>query len=163
MVMAFASNNEYWRLRSSHGRKRSFSSADALWSACVAYFEWVEANPLYSTQVMKFQGEATLVKVPKPRAMTIEGLCLHIGVSRETWGQYRKPDHDFSDVCSEVEMVIRTQKFEGAAADLFNASIIARDLGLVDKRENETVVQTADPLTEIMHAISQQRLDLSAK
>ena len=31
--------------------------------------------------------------------------------------------------------IIRTQKFAGAAADLLNANIIARDLGLADKNE----------------------------
>jgi len=30
-----------------------------------------------------------------------------------------------------------TQKFEGAAANLFNANIIARDLGLKDKQQYE--------------------------
>lgn len=35
----------------------------------------------------------------------------------------------------EAEEIIRRQKFEGAAADLFNPNIIARDLGLADKSE----------------------------
>ena len=34
-----------------------------------------------------------------------------------------------------MEEIIRQQKFEGAAANLLNANIIARDLGLADKAE----------------------------
>ena len=38
-------------------------------------------------------------------------------------------------VIREAEEIIRRQKFEGASADLLNANIIARDLGLADKAE----------------------------
>lgn len=112
---------------------------------------------------MKFQGVATLVCVPKTRAMTVQGCCLFIGITTETWGRYCKPDQDFSGITKNVDMTIRTQKFEGAAADLFNSSIIARDLGLVGKQQNETTVQSRDSFAEILRAISQQRLDLSAE
>ena len=36
---------------------------------------------------------------------------------------------------AKAESVIRSQKFAGAAADLLNANIIARDLGLADKNQ----------------------------
>lgn len=39
------------------------------------------------------------------------------------------------EVTTYVEEIIRTQKFEGAAVGAFNANIIARDLGLSDKKE----------------------------
>ena len=42
---------------------------------------------------------------------------------------------DFSEVTTRVDEIIRTQKFQGAAADLLNPNIIARDLGLADKSE----------------------------
>lgn len=35
---------------------------------------------------------------------------------------------------TRVEQIIRQQKFEGAAAELLNPNIIARDLGLADKK-----------------------------
>ena len=35
-----------------------------------------------------------------------------------------------------MEQIIRTQKFEGAAAELLNPNIIARDLGLADRSEH---------------------------
>nr|WP_261640834.1 DNA-packaging protein [Erwinia mallotivora] len=44
-----------------------------------------------------------------------------------------------------AEQIIYNQKFTGAAADLLNANIIARELGLADKRE---VQQTVTDLTD---------------
>jgi hypothetical protein len=63
------------------------------------------------------------------RAMTISGLCIFLDISRPTWVEYRAKE-GFSSIVSRVDEIIRTQKFEGASADLLNPSIIARDLGL---------------------------------
>jgi len=51
-----------------------------------------------------------------------------------TWKKY-KEHKDFLDIITHIETIIYTQKFEGAAAGHYNANIIARDLGLADKKE----------------------------
>ena len=127
--------NEFWRMRSSHGRKPIFKKPEDLLEACFEYFQWVHDNPLMASEVVKYQGEAKLTQVPKMRAMTIGGLCIFLDITFETWTQYRKKE-GFSEVSTRVEEIIRTQKFEGAAADLLNHAIIARDLGLADKQEH---------------------------
>ena len=132
--MSAPTGNQFWRQRSSHGRKPIFSSADALWDACVEYFEWVEANPLYEDGLVTFQGSAKHEPLAKMRAMTITGLCIFLDISRSTWDAWRDVE-DFSAIVTRVEDVIRTQKFEGASAGLLNPSIIARDLGLVEKQD----------------------------
>ena len=40
-------------------------------------------------------------------------------------------------VIERIEQTVYSQKFEGAAAGLLNANIIARDLGLADRREDK--------------------------
>lgn len=132
--MAAPAGNQFWKARSSHGRNPIFSSPDQLWESCQEYFEWVEANPLYEDKIISFQGVATHVPCAKMRAMTISGLCIFLDIGRRSWDEYRARQ-DFLPVCEHVEQVIRDQKFTGAAADLLNASIIARDLGLADKTE----------------------------
>lgn len=67
-------------------------------------------------------------------AMTIDGLCLFLDIDDSTWQRWRE-DEDFYGVVAKADKIIRAQKFAGAAADLLNANIIARDLGLVDKKE----------------------------
>src|SRR5262249_49689046 len=98
------------------------------------YFEWVEANPLYEDKLVTFQGEATHEPVAKMRAMTLGGLCIFLDIARRSWDEYASRQ-DFLPVCGKIAEIIRSQKFEGASADLLNANIIARDLGLADKTE----------------------------
>lgn len=134
--MAAPKGNQFWKARTKHGREKIFSSSDCLWEACCEYFQWVEDNPLMSSELVKFQGQATLAEVPKMRAMTISGLCIFLDITRETWSQWRS-DEDFSDTVSRVDQIIYEQKFTGAAADLLNPNIIARDLGLKDAAHHE--------------------------
>ena len=133
--MAAPKGNRFWELRSSHGRKPKFATPGDLWNACVEYFEWNEKNPLYETKVFHYQGDITEHEAPKMRAMTLMGLRLFLDIDNATWLDYSKKE-DFSAVCAAVMDVIRKQKFEGAAADLLNPAIIARDLGLADKHEH---------------------------
>lgn len=132
--MAAPKGNRFWEARSSHGRNPKFESGDQLWSACCEYFQWVEDNPLWEMKPFAYQGEVTQEAVAKMRAMTLTGLCLFLDISDDTWRNYRG-NEDLLGVVSRAEKVIYDQKFSGAAADLLNANIIARDLGLAEKKE----------------------------
>lgn len=148
--------NRFWMLRSSHGRNPIFASPDDLWSACCEYFEWVENNPLWESKAFAYQGTVTQEAIPKMRAMTIEGLCLFLDITRQTWINYRERK-DFIEVAEKVENVIRQQKFAGAAADLLNPNIIARDLGLTDKQDlahSGFIVQPTDLTDDQLAAIA---------
>lgn len=72
--------------------------------------------------------------ISKPRAVTIVGLCLHLGIHRHTWQNYRISE-EFDLVCDEIEDRMKQYKFENAVAGLMNPTLIARDIGLVDKQE----------------------------
>ncbi|SUB82018.1 Uncharacterised protein [Pragia fontium] len=136
--MAAPKRNRFWEARSSHGRNPIFGSPDDLWSACTEYFDWIEDNPLYETKAFAFQGVVTQEAIPKMRAMTIIGLCLFLDIDRSTWYAL-KAKEGFSDITTRAEEVIYNQKFAGAAADLLNANIIARDLGLKEQQQVEDV------------------------
>lgn len=132
--MPAPAGNRFWEQRSSHGRRPIFATPGDLWDAAAEYFAWVEDNPLYEDKVFAFQGVQTHEPVAKMRAMTLSGLCIFLDIARNTWDDYAKRQ-DFLGVTSQITEVLRTQKFEGAAADLLNPNIIARDLGLADKQE----------------------------
>lgn len=142
--MAAPKGNRFWEARSSHGRKPKFESPELLWEACIEYFDWVEQNPLHTAELVKHQGEATVATLPKMRAMTINGLCIFLDITRPTWDQYRKKSDDFLNIVTCAESIIYEQKLSGAAADLLNPNIIARELGLSDKKE----VSLDGPLAE---------------
>ena len=132
--MAAPLGNKFWELRLSHGRSPIFKTPEQLWTACCEYFQWVEDNPLQAEKLFAYQGNIIRGIEHKMRAMTIGGLCIFLGISKQAWGEYRQRE-GFGDITTRVEDIIRTQKFEGAAAELFNANIIARDLGLADKQD----------------------------
>ena len=134
--MQFQKGNKFWLARSSHGRNPIFSDPEQLRNACYEYFEWIEENPLYEEKIFHSSGMITKDTVTKMRAMTISGLCLFLDICENTWANYKKQP-DFLSITLEVEKVIYNQKFTGAAADLLNPNIIARELGLSDKVQNE--------------------------
>lgn len=136
--MAAPKKNQFWKARTKHGRDKIFSSPESFWDACQEYFQWVEDNPLWENKVAQFQGGVIDMPVAKMRAMTKAGLCFFLGIDETTFNRWRDgADQDFCRVAREAEHVIYQQKFAGAAADLLNPNIIARDLGLVDKNQTE--------------------------
>ena len=135
-IMAAPQGNQFWKLRSKHGRDKLFEAPDLLWDAACEYFEWCEDNPLIEVD---FKGkDADRVELPKMRAFTLHGLCLYLDVNTKYFNDFRDAKHDgFSEVLTRIIEVIYHQKFTGAAAGFLNPSIIARDLGLADKKEIE--------------------------
>lgn len=127
--------NEFWKMRSSHGRNPIFKEPEELLKASYEYFEWVVSTPLVEAKPFAYEGRITMANVPKMRAMTLEGLCIFLDVSRKTWDNYHAKD-DFLPVTSHIKDIIYNQKFTGAAANLLNSNIIARDLGLRDTLDN---------------------------
>ena len=146
--MAAEKGNQLWKIRKTHGRNPIFSSPDQMLEDCYGYFEWVENNPLMEAKAFSFQGEGWIEPVPKMRAMTITGLCVYLGIHTNTWKDYKKRD-DFIEVTSAVEQIIYDQKFTGAAADLLNSNIIARDLGLSDKKDHSSTDGSMTPKAAI--------------
>lgn len=128
--------NEFWRLvKNPTGRPTAYTP-DSLWRKACKYFEWVYKNPLKAKKVFSNGTRAT---VDKLRPMTEKAFCLFAGIGEETFRRYKTDEtyKEFWGVSRVIEQIIYSQKFEGAAVDLFNASIIARDLGLVDKKQLE--------------------------
>ncbi len=139
--MAAPEGNQFWKFRSTHGREKIFKTPAMLWKAACKYFEWCEANPLIELQ---FHGkDAIECKVPKMRPFTMQGLCLYLNCNTKYFNDFEyglegKTDDlskDFSEIITRIRETIYNQKFTGSACGFLNANIIARDLGLVDKKE----------------------------
>lgn len=133
--MTFLPGNKFWEARSSHGRNPKFTDPDDLWQACCEYFQWNEDNPLYEMKAFSYEGIVTQEPIAKMRALTIGGLCLFLDIEERTWRMWRSERSDLIPIITRAERVIYKQKFEGASADLLNANIISRDLGLANKTE----------------------------
>jgi len=120
-------------------REKTFASPQDLWEAFAGYYEWVKDNPWYKSEPIKSgENAGDLIKVPTERPMTLGGFATHVGMSERRLSDYgRLESHiEYRPVYERIVDIIRAQKFEGAAVGAFNANIIARDLGLAEKTDN---------------------------
>ena len=106
--------------RITHKRPKS---ATALLETATHYFEQAAA-----TQLPNNLGR------PTPRPWTLDGLLLSANLTRSDWLQYKQQPL-YKRACERIEMIIRTQKFELSATGAYNASVMVRDLELIDKTD----------------------------
>lgn len=164
IIVGAPKNNQFWKLRSTHGRDKIFSTANDLWIAATEYFQWCDDHPWIKNEQKKgsqkidvlellavakkenldindllHDSMSGIIEIPTARPYTLTALCLYLGVNTKYFSDFKKNlkegDEDFSEVVTRIEETIYSQKFEGAAVGAFNANIIARDLGLSDKKE----------------------------
>lgn len=142
--MAAPEGNQFWKLRSKHGRDKIFENADILWEACTEYFEATDARKWVKKDWVG--KDASEVERETETPYTWTGLFLFLDIDHETWRKYEKRE-DFVAISTRVRHIIYTQKFEGAAVGAFNANLISRDLGMVDKKEHDVKGMPATAFT----------------
>ncbi len=155
--MAAPKGNQFWKLRSKHGRDKVFATPDVLWEACCEYFEWCDAHPWLRQEAIKSGPDAgRLIDVPTARPYTLSGLSLYLGRHEKFWSNFRlqrAQDEDFHDIIARVDMIIETQQLEGAMVGVFTAPIVARKLGLTEKTEVNATARVdhvaASPLNDL--------------
>lgn len=138
--MAAPKGNQFWKIRSKHGRDKILSSPEILWKAACEYFEWCDSNPFQeeTIQVLKVNGvgdEIKRVNVPKMRPYTWQGLEIYLDIS--DLKEYKRGEtyKDFFPIIDRIGKIIYNQKFSGAASGFFKENIIARELGIADKQD----------------------------
>lgn len=159
--MGAPKGNKFWELRSKHGRDKLFATPELMWDAACEYFQWCEDNPFLSTEAKtvsgyKENGSIETVEIPKIRPYTLQGLCLYLDCNTHYFNQFeanlKEEDKGFSPIITRIREIIYNQKFSGAASGFFNQNIIARDLGLVDKKETDhkglPTFMNIDPLSD---------------
>lgn len=118
------------------GRPAIFKEPEDIAELAQEYFDWADKTPIFQHKIFASQGEIIDGHTQLARPYTVAGLCAFGGMSRETWYDYAKKEK-FSDIINKIEDIMRDQKFAGATTGIFNANIIARDLGLTEKAEVE--------------------------
>ena len=132
--------NQFWKLRSKHGRDKIFATPQIMLEACYEYFDYQSKQVWNKTD---FKGkDVEKVKIPTASPFTLTGLCIFLGVNTKYFTEFEsnldlknKVDKDFSEVITHVREIITTQQMEGAMVGTYNANIVARKLGLSDKKE----------------------------
>ncbi len=135
--MPFEKGNNFWKLRSKHGRDRIITDSNILWESACEYFEATDNRKWTKTDWVG--KDALEVERKSETPYTKSGLCLYLDI--EDWRtieSLKSVSNDFMQVVSRIEKVIYTQKLEGATVGAFNSNIVARELGLVERTDVTT-------------------------
>ena len=158
--------NQFWKLRTKHGKDKLFTSPELLWEACTEYFESVDNNPAYKNEGIKSGDMAgELIHIPTEKPYSMRGLCLYLGINEKYFNDFAdglkgKDDEiskDYSDVLTRIRDVVYIQKYNGAVVGNFNQRIIAVELGLT---ETINVNHTGESQS-VNISIDGQKLDLT--
>jgi hypothetical protein len=135
--MAAPKGNNYWEFREKHGRDFKYTP-DLLWDEAVKYFEWISKKVWNKKDPIKSGDMAgTLLDVPTQTPMSIQSFCLFADIDDNTFSRYEKGKgyEDFWAITTRIRNIIESNQFEGATVGAYNPNIIARKLGLIDKKE----------------------------
>ncbi|MGR3632569.1 MAG: terminase small subunit [Limimaricola soesokkakensis] len=110
-------------------RPRVIASPDELLEYFVSYAVHIEQHPLQEDKVFFCRGKAVHANLRKSRPLTMAGFCVFLGITPQAWRCWRKKRRDLIDAVELIEDAIFAHKFEGAAAGIFKANIISRELG----------------------------------
>jgi len=165
--MAAPKGNQFWMLRSKHGRDKLFATPEALWEAACEYFQWCDENPWTTRKaiqrtmpVRRKKGKRTETVneqqtqqevSPTQRPYSLTGLCIYLGTSSRWWSSFRsecmkKNDEDFLHVIARVEETIETHR-EIADAIAAHEPLRAQDamyLHLVYNRKRIQMIKKGD-------------------
>lgn len=114
-----------------------FESPELLLKAACEYFDWCDCNTWFKHEAVKSGAECgRIIDIPLPRPYSLSGLCVYLGCSRDSLYQFKQNcSTQFSEIIEQIEDMIETQQFEGAAVGVFNSSIIARKQGLGEQTD----------------------------
>lgn len=131
--------NEFWKARSTYGREKIFKTPENLWEAALEYFKWAEDNPLYRNDAIRSGDKAgELIQTPIDRPLTVEGMCIFFGVTTQTFQNYASNSEEYKDyfvIATQIKEILRDQKLSGAVVGNYKENIVARLLGMADKKE----------------------------
>lgn len=152
--------NQFWKNADPDcfGRPRIFPKPEDLWEEAKKYFDECDNSPLETHETTVTSDKEIYKTVQHRIPYTWEGLYVSLGVCH--LDRYKEKE-DFAGIITHIGNIIRNQKYSGAAAGIFNANIIARDLGLVNKTEESGSKEVKINLSkEALKAISDKLDDL---
>ena len=130
------------------GRPKNLSSPKKLWDLFCDYYDLAKNNPVEKEDFIR-GGElaGSKIKIKLERPLTWAGFesmlrDRDIIAKMEDYKANREGKYsEFSEVIARIEQKMWDDKFSGASVGIYNANIIARDLGLTDKTQNTITVE----------------------
>lgn len=114
------------------GRPPVWKNAQELEKTFLEYCQSLEENRLEEIDYVGKNAEKVIRY--KMRPTTIEGFCIYAGLTTTTFYNYQEKN-EFLGIISRIKEFCRGNCFDLAASGFIKESIIARYLGLSDKKE----------------------------
>lgn len=150
-------NPGYWEWRKNTGRPKAIRTPKEMWRYACDYFRSIDEHPFLKQEQRKNPikiGKGSIIdddlmeEIKNP-VINLKTIRPYTWVGFEAYlferGVLANLDHykcnlenryqEFIEIIRAIDKIMFAQKFEGAAVGVFNANIIARDLGLADKSE----------------------------
>ena len=146
------SDKKYWKRRAeigaeiliqqerSRGNYKYIPTPAIMWELACDYFERVDESPIKKQEFIRGgdnAGKKIDIEYARPYSWAgFEDYLFERGIIAYL-DEYRfrtKPGYDnYAEVMNQIGKIMHANKFDGAAVGIFNAVIVARDLGLADK------------------------------
>lgn len=140
----FKNGNQLWKLVEFPGRPKLYTP-ESLWAKFTAYMEYNETVSWSKDDFIKSGPDAgKIVSLEVPNPPSIRAFCVYAGISEDTFRNYGKNDVDYLAVWHASRDIIQEIQISGAAANTFNANIVARWAGLIDKKEVDIKSEMSD-------------------
>lgn len=132
----FKKGNQFWRKRGKHGRDAIVQSEALLAETADEYFSWCVDNPILQRDIRGKDNAQVIIEHPRPFKKHEFARWCGLSEWRLVTDLKAKSD-DFSQVVTHIATTIYDQKYDHAVCGMYNAVIIARDLGLSDNVKSE--------------------------
>lgn len=123
-------------------KHKYIETPDKLWQYFCDYVQSEKDNPLYKVEYVGKDGNKEKTELAVP--ITFEGFECYLADKEviQDLGHYSantNGDYDeFRTIITRIRKNCFVNNFKGAAVGLFNANLIARKIGLTDKKEVDT-------------------------
>jgi hypothetical protein len=131
-----------------HGTKY-IKTPEIMWDLFCEYVEYERSHPMYKREYVGRDGNP--VDTPLETPITFEGFECYLqnkGVINDL-GDYSSNRNgaysEYSTILTRIKNNCFVHNLKGASVGLFNASIIAKKLGLIEKQQVEVIEQPLFP------------------
>lgn len=132
------------------GKPKYIESPEKLWEYYTNYKEWTKNNPILKQDYVGKDADEVYRKLERP--LSFEGFEVYLrdndiicdlgDYDRDKEGRYT----EYATILRACKKDIEVNQFNGATVGIFQQNIIARKLGLVEKREEtQTVIKVVKP------------------
>lgn len=126
------------------GKPKYIETPEKLWELYNQYKEWTKENPILKQDFVGKDADEVYRRLERP--LSFEGFEVYLreqdvicdlgDYDRNKDGRYQ----DYATIIRACKKDIEVNQFNGATVGIFQQNIIARKLGLVDKKEVEQKV-----------------------